>query len=491
MLIEKINNSLVFRNGINVNVYPINTIMLISNDGSKSVNVRLKASRKNVVTFNYDEVANIPSSSANDLVDKINALQNGFADYPYYNKLTFTWSGDECKYSYNWSIYYATKDNSIDNGDGTYTYTRNFTEDEMKYFDYRSTFDTSYNLISIIDIPMLGVEGSKNSWWMFQSCFNLESADLSKMTTSEITNMQNMFIRCINLKELNLSNWDTSNVTSYSNMFYYCESLEKIYVNNCSQSTVQFIQDRLTEVGYGYTYDGDEGIITVSAVPNDNFLAFSWDKTNATSVTYRINGTEYSGSSNPVMQLLSSLGIDTITDVSHMFNSSTITELFSIPNTSNVTNMSYMFSQCRSLTSLDVSNFDTSNVTDMSSMFGSCSGLTSLDLSNFDTSNVTTMSCMFQYCSGLTELDLSSFNTSACTNMEIMFFGCTNLTTLNLSNWDTSNVTSYTFMFYNCNFETVYVKNCSQTTIDFISARLTDANMTMAYDSNEMKFYRV
>ena len=41
-------------------------------------------------------------------------------------------------------------------------------------------------------------------------------------------------------------------------------------------------------------------------------------------------------------------------------------------NTSQVTDMSYMFSGCSSLTSLDLSSFDTSKVTDMSYMFSGC-----------------------------------------------------------------------------------------------------------------------
>jgi surface protein len=37
--------------------------------------------------------------------------------------------------------------------------------------------------------------------------------------------------------------------------------------------------------------------------------------------------------------------------------------------------MSYMFRDCESLTSLDVSNFNTSNVTDMKAMFANCANL--------------------------------------------------------------------------------------------------------------------
>ena len=119
-------------------------------------------------------------------------------------------------------------------------------------------------------------------------------------------------------------------------------------------------------------------------------------------------------------------------------------------NTSNVTNISYMFKGCSSLTSLDLSGFNTSKVTDMIGMFSDCSSLTSLDLSSFNTSKVTDMGSMFFYCSSLTSLDLSSFNTSKVTNMNGMFFYCSSLTSLDLSSFNTSNVTYMDNMFYDC-----------------------------------------
>lgn len=45
-----------------------------------------------------------------------------------------------------------------------------------------------------------------------------------------------------------------------------------------------------------------------------------------------------------------------------------------------------------------IANFDTSNVTDMSYMFSNCQNLTSLDVSGFNASNATTMEGMFNYC---------------------------------------------------------------------------------------------
>ena len=132
----------------------------------------------------------------------------------------------------------------------------------------------------------------------------------------------------------------------------------------------------------------------------------------------------------------------------YSYNKSKIIDVSGL-NTSNVTDMSYMFTNCSSLTSLDVSNFDTSNVTNMRQLFYNCSGLTSLDVSNFDTSKVTNMYSMFDGCSKLSSLDLSNFDTSKVINMLGMFYACRSLTNLDIRNFDFSKVTSYNNMFYN------------------------------------------
>ena len=75
---------------------------------------------------------------------------------------------------------------------------------------------------------------------------------------------------------------------------------------------------------------------------------------------------------------------------SNLFSLETIKGLEYL-NTEKVTDMSYMFSSCSSLTSLDVTHFNTANVTDMRYMFYKCSSLTSLDVTHFNTAKVTNM----------------------------------------------------------------------------------------------------
>ena len=119
-------------------------------------------------------------------------------------------------------------------------------------------------------------------------------------------------------------------------------------------------------------------------------------------------------------------------------------------NTQNVTNMEYMFGGCELLTNLNLSNFNTQNVTNMEYMFCRCKSLTNLNLSNFDTQNVTNMGFMFFICKSLTNLNLSNFNTQNVTDMGFMFSGCKLLTNLNLSNFNTQNVTNMGHMFNGC-----------------------------------------
>lgn len=148
---------------------------------------------------------------------------------------------------------------------------------------------------------------------------------------------------------------------------------------------------------------------------------------------------------------LSNFDTSRVMDMGSMFASSSNLTSLDLSNfdTSKVTNMSNMFSTMFSLSSLNVSNFDTSKVANMSSMFYNSFGFTSLNLSNFDTSNVTNMNNMFSNMRSLTSLDLSSFNTTNVTDMSSMFSGMAALTSLNISSFNTENVTDMNGMFAN------------------------------------------
>lgn len=129
-------------------------------------------------------------------------------------------------------------------------------------------------------------------------------------------------------------------------------------------------------------------------------------------------------------------------------------------NTAKVTDMSYMFSSCSRLTSLDITNFNTANVTDMSYMFNSCTKLTSLDVTNFNTAKVKNMIRMFSNCQALTSLNVTNFNTEKIPDMSYMFSQCKHLTSLDVTNFNTVNVTNMSYMFASCRaLTTIYVSD--------------------------------
>ena len=152
-------------------------------------------------------------------------------------------------------------------------------------------------------------------------------------------------------------------------------------------------------------------------------------------------------------------------------------------NTENVTDMSYMFYNCRKLSSLDFSKFNTENVTDMKFMFYNCRILSSLDLSKFNTENVTNMSYMFDNCYELSSLDLSKFNTENVTNMKYMFDNCWELSSLDLSNFNTAKVEDMSYMFSDCR------KLSSLDLSNFYTAKVGDMSYMFSYCSTLTTIY--
>ena len=131
----------------------------------------------------------------------------------------------------------------------------------------------------------------------------------------------------------------------------------------------------------------------------------------------------------------------------------------SFANDTTLTSTAYWFYEFRNLTSIvGITNLKTNNVTSMYAMFSNCRTLPTLDVTGFNTDKVTNMEAMFYRCQSLTSLDLSNFNTSIVTNLAQMFVNCKNLTSLDLSSFRIPNVTRTRQMFTDCyELKTIYV----------------------------------
>jgi surface protein len=172
------------------------------------------------------------------------------------------------------------------------------------------------------------------------------------------------------------------------------------------------------------------------------WLDISLSVPNATTITIGINSI-YNG----ILERFNLIAAGNFTSCANWFVNNRRLKRVIIPfnATAAVSNMSNMFQNCSSLTSVPL--FNTAAVTSMSQMFSGCSSLTSVPL--FNTAAVTTMGQMFNGCSSLTSVPL--FNTAAVFNMSNMFNGCSSLTSVPaFVTTAVNSAGSFSFMFTSC-----------------------------------------
>ena len=380
-------------------------------------------------------------------------------------------------------------------------------------------FDGCSNLTTIEGIEYFNTENVTNMRYMFDDCKSLKSLDLTNFNTENVTDMYYMFAYCTSLESLDLTNFNTAKVTNMAGMFQSCSALKTIYASDkfvtgqVTESTCMFsdclnLKDYTSsKEDHTYANCGPTGYFTYGrgyAMFDDatGTLTFSY-KGFKPEGAYELN----EGENTPKWISKNSYVKKVVFDASFAKARPTscyywfrgcdmLTQIEGIEhlNTEEVTDMSWMFMDCRGLTSLDVSHFNTQKVTNMEHMFNRCSGLTSLDVSSFNTENVTNMTCIFLGCSGLTSLDVSHFNTKKVTDMSCMFYECGKLTSLDVSHFNTGNVTDMSFMFFNCsaltlldltNFNTAKVVDmggmlidCSALTTIYVSDKFVTTNIT-------------
>lgn len=147
-------------------------------------------------------------------------------------------------------------------------------------------------------------------------------------------------------------------------------------------------------------------------------------------------------------------------------------------DTSNVTSMENMFFGCESLASINLSGLNMSNVKTMYLAFRDCKKLTNIDFP--DNVVPVNLEYMFENCYSLTSLDISKWDKSKIKEMTYMFLNCTGLTALDLSNWQTYEAAiNMKAAFIGCtSLRTITAKNCGQTIINKINSALDYAKIT-------------
>ena len=116
-------------------------------------------------------------------------------------------------------------------------------------------------------------------------------------------------------------------------------------------------------------------------------------------------------------------------------------------NILSIEDTSYMFQNCKKLTSIDLSNFKFSNIYNMTYLFNGCINLTRIIWPEENSSlklNYGLFSYMFKNCYSLTSIDLSNFYFNGVIDLSNMFLNCTNLKYVKLNgnlDWNKKQIT--------------------------------------------------
>jgi len=128
---------------------------------------------------------------------------------------------------------------------------------------------------------------------------------------------------------------------------------------------------------------------------------------------------------------------------------------------------SRLFSRCREIIEIDLSNFDCSQVTSCKTMFDCCTSLKKLNLGTLDFSLSKNFQHMFCDCKNLEELDVSHFNTKNSISFEGMFAGCRKLKKIDVSRFNSSKCKTIGNMFGDCqNISEINMINWDMSSLD-------------------------
>ena len=284
----------------------------------------------------------------------------------------------------------------------------------LKYID-TSTFTSLKEIfqncksLKEVDVSSWDVTLVEDMQGLFEGCNEVTSVgDLSLWKPYNLRNTSRMFSNCNKLTNASIWHFDVSRVTDVNHMFNYCEKLENIDVSSWDVSKV-------TDMSYMFCHTNNEDIVNQL----QNWKPFAVKNLNAF-----LSGT-------PIVNA----------DLSIWSNYRESNYNF-VPD-----NLSYMFSDCTSLESVNLSGwipnyypYRVNNNLNMDSMFKGCTNLTNIDMTNWVRIGGSKYR-MFENCASLSEEIIHNFvaiysndDAFATTNISRIFYGCHQITSLDWSN---------------------------------------------------------
>ena len=282
-----------------------------------------------------------------------------------------------------------------------------------------------------IDLSKLDVSEVSIFNNMFSGCSSLTSVNLGsfKLEHSYETSMKNMFLNCISLKYLDLSSFQPFKLTTIESAFYNCHSLTSINLQN-------FYTSRMSYMSYAFSNCTSLKFLDLSSFNTENVETMAGMFEYCTSLTSINFGSNFN--TNKVYYM------DSLFYHCHSLES---IDYPIIAN--NINNLTFVFSDCYSLKSVNLQKFNTTNSRYLQNLFHNCYSLKSIDISTFRFRYSPTLSNMFSGCYSLTSVDFSKVNSNKVT-FDKIFYDCPSLSFVNFS-FCTNNGRLYNEKLFNDN----------------------------------------
>lgn len=349
--------------------------------------------------------------------------------------------------------------------------------------------------LTTLDLNLLDLSKVTTVQSMFQDCKKLQAIDLiSILEHKNITNINSIIANCKSIKILDFSGIDTKHITDAANAIDGCTGIEEIRINNAdiqilgssiwsiiptlkkdfisrtaklgsvtfrSTGTYQWLT-LLSDVSYD-TLDLS-GYSQLNIYCNNGYLNFLKGTTVKNLILCPIIGNPYTSGYTGIGLSSFFQGKATIENIEFngfnvtsnimsygfngMTNLKTITGLETL-ETQGVKSFQYLFQNCSSLETIDITKMNFVSATDFSYMFNNCTKLRTIDLTNLGTPVLTNMSSMFRYNHSLQKVIFTGMNLGKVTNISYMFADSL-MENLDISTFNPTAVTTATYMFSNC-----------------------------------------
>lgn len=338
-----------------------------------------------------------------------------------------------------------------------------------------SMFYHCYSLDNV-DISHFNIDKVTSLAEMFHFCLSLEHLEMSTFQgNGKLTTINRIFKDCRRLGDIerNIINLNVSNVTNFAYAFCGCRKLYSIDLSS-------WVVNKATDIGYLFS-----DCYSLKCVNLDG-----WDVSNVTAASNvfindyalkRVSFNEWS--------------LDKVASMASFFSSChnlEETDILTRINYSTVTNLSAFFYYCYSLKEVNFPDMSATNkITTMANMFIRCYSLKRISMPDMDFSYASgvALNAMFSQCRSLTDLDISGWHIVKLGVIGEMFSSCSNLEEIDLSTWTVDDGTMVAKNSVNYVFNGVY--SCRSIKVPFALKMVNGSMSYWASDTFSLEYFDI